>query len=294
MNVTVKQDSRFYIPVQLNNSYLRRSISYCLAILVLSVIATYSFASDTKDWLASNEENKNTINHQPWQNILDKYLSSNTPSGVNLFDYKHVSSADKVTLKKYLKALQAIKPSHFNKAVQKAYWINLYNALTVQLILENYPVKSITKLGEKFFAFGPWDDEIASVAGITLSLNDIEHKILRPIFKDARIHYAVNCASFSCPNLSNHAFTAANSEQLLNNGAHDYINHTRAVALEKNELKLSSIYEWYLIDFGNSTNSLLKHLIDYAEGDLKQKLIAFEVDSGDIEHHYDWQLNETK
>jgi hypothetical protein len=258
------------------------------------IFSSFSSAATTQDWLPNNPKNTTLIDHNHWQIILNKYLISNDSSGVNLFDYKHVLSEDKLKLKTYLSSLQALDPRQYSKAVQKAYWINLYNALTVQLILDNYPVKSITKLGDKFFSFGPWDDEVATVAGIVLSLNDIEHKILRPIFKDPRIHYAVNCASYSCPNLSNQAYTATNIEQLLNSGAHDYINHQRAVKINDDELLLSSIYDWYLVDFGDSFASLLKHLKHYAEGDLKTKLMTFEINSADIDHHYDWQLNEVK
>ncbi|MFT6121996.1 MAG: hypothetical protein ACJAWS_000514 [Oleiphilaceae bacterium] len=265
-----------------------------LSALLLTAFTHASFATETKDWLSSDETNKTIIEHRLWQNILDKYLVSNASSGVNLFDYKQVSSIDKLTIEKYLKNLQVKDPRTYNKAVQKAYWINLYNALTVQLILDNYPVESITKLGDKFFSFGPWDDEATKVAGAALSLNDIEHKILRPIFKDPRIHYAVNCASYSCPDLSSQAFTSSNTEQLLEKGAHDYINHQRAVMFEGNDLLLSSIYDWYLVDFGDNSASLLKHLMQYAAGDLKQKLITFDVKSDNIDHHYDWQLNEVK
>jgi hypothetical protein len=273
---------------------LNRSKSIWRTFVLLMIFSSFSSAATTQDWLPNNPKNTAVIDHNHWQMLLDKYLVSNHPSGVNLFDYKKVSSNDKQILKKYLSSLQAKDPRQYKQAVQKAYWINLYNALTVKLILDHYPVKSITKLGQKFFSFGPWDDDAAIVAGMTLSLNDIEHKILRPIFKDPRIHYAVNCASYSCPNLSSQAYTASNTEQLLNNGAHDYINHHRAVKVEGNDLLLSSIYDWYLIDFGDRPALLLKHLEQYAEVELNQKLMAFDLNTGDIDHHYDWQLNEVK
>ena len=263
-----------------------------LSAIFIAAFTNISSATETKNWLTSNETNTTAIDHQSWQLILNKYLISNDPSGVNLFDYKQVSSKDKKTLEKYLISLQERDPRSYNKAEQKAYWINLYNALTVQLILNNYPVESITKLGNTFFSFGPWDDDAAGIAGITLSLNDIEHKILRPIFKDPRIHYAVNCASYSCPNLSGQAYTSSNTDQLLNDGAFEYINHPRAVKFDGDDLLLSSIYDWYLIDFGDNTTSLLNHLKQYASDSLKKKLMSFDVESDDIDHHYNWQLNE--
>ena len=271
-----------------------KAILLWLSAIFIAAFTNISSATETKNWLTSNETNTTAIDHQSWQLILNKYLISNHPSGVNLFDYKQVSSKDKKTLEKYLISLQERDPRSYNKAEQKAYWINLYNALTVQLILNNYPVESITKLGNTFFSFGPWDDDAAGIAGITLSLNDIEHKILRPIFKDPRIHYAVNCASYSCPNLSGHAYTSSNTDQLLNDGAFEYINHPRAVKFDGDDLLLSSIYDWYLIDFGDNTTSLLNHLKQYASDSLKKKLMSFDVESGDIDHHYNWQLNEVK
>ena len=277
-----------------NQSKVRLTTLLCLQSFFLILFTHHAFSAETSDWLTRDNTNKSLIDHLQWQIILDKYLVTNTESGVNLFNYKEVSSQDQKALFTYLSTLQAQDPRRYNKAVQKAYWINLYNALTVQLILDNYPTKSIKKLGQTFFSFGPWDDKAATIAGEDLSLNDIEHKILRPIFKDPRIHYAVNCASFSCPNLSAHAYTSLNIDTLLTQGAYNYINHNRAVQVNGHDLLLSSIYDWYLVDFGGSTQSLVKHLTKFAKDDLKQTLMSFKINSGDIDYHYDWQLNELK
>jgi hypothetical protein len=239
-------------------------------------------------WVTSNETNTATIDHTPWQSILDRYLINNHPSGINRFDYGAVSATDRKILQDYLTNMQQLDPRTYKRSEQKAYWINLYNALTVELILESYPVVSITKLGESFFSFGPWDDKIATIQAKTLSLNNIEHGILRPIFRDNRIHYAVNCASISCPNLAKKAYTAKNADQLLEQGAKEYINHPRGVTFEKGTLKVSSIYHWYKVDFGNNDSSLINHLIKYANPELSQKLLQYK---NDIEHDYDWALN---
>jgi len=239
-------------------------------------------------WINSNEASTVIIDHTPWQSLLDRYLINNHPSGINRFDYKAVNDTDKKKLRSYLDSMQLLDPRDYNRAEQKAYWINLYNALTVELILKNYPVASITKLGESFFSFGPWDDKIANIQGENLSLNNIEHGILRPLFRDNRIHYAVNCASISCPNLAKEAYTASNTDQLLEQGAKEYINHPRGIAFEKETLKVSSIYHWYKIDFGNKDATLINHFIKYASPELSQKLHQYQ---GDIEHDYDWALN---
>ena len=244
---------------------------------------------DTSEENNTQSPNNLSIDHNAWQNILDKYLIGDHPSGINRFDYKSVNDADRKKLQQYINSLEDIDPRSFNRAEQKAYWINLYNALTVALILDNYPVKSITKLGKKFFSFGPWDDELVEIQGQPLTLNDIEHRILRPIFKDNRIHYAVNCASLSCPNLATKAFTAENTDDLLEQGAEQYINHSRGVSFEGGELKVSSIYHWYKVDFGDNDKKLIAHFIRYAKPALAAQLLRYQ---GDIEHDYDWQLNE--
>jgi hypothetical protein len=271
-----------------------KSYGYFFITLFGLIFFIQSSVSADMNWQASNERNKTSIEHKVWQQLLDKYLVSSDASGVNLFAYGKVSKSDKKSLQHYLNKMQAQTPTQFNKAEQKAYWINLYNALTVQLILDNYPLKSITKLGGNLFSFGPWDDDAAIVSGEALSLNDIEHTILRPIFTDPRIHYAVNCASYSCPNLSAQAFTANNTEQELDKGARAYVNHARGVKIQGDVLLMSSIYHWYIDDFGGDESSLIKHFKQYASKDLHEKLTRFENLEGNIEHDYDWNLNEFK
>ncbi len=239
-------------------------------------------------WDESDEENTDNIDHNSWQQILDTYLIDDHKSGINRFDYEAVSKEDSKQLSTYIDTLEKLDPRDYALAEQKAYWINLYNALTVKVILDNYPISSITKLGG-FFAFGPWDQEISTIQGETLTLNNIEHGILRPIWQDNRIHYAVNCASMGCPNLAGVAYTAENSEQILENAAKEYVNHERGVTFDGKKLKVSSIYHWYKVDFGGNNDSLIEHLKEYAEPELKAKLDAFD---GKVTHDYDWKLNQ--
>ncbi|GJM04391.1 MAG: DUF547 domain-containing protein [marine bacterium B5-7] len=239
-------------------------------------------------WSGSNEKNTTIVDHTSWQKLLDTYLDSKHPSGINRFNYAAVNAKDQKVLSNYIKQLQAINPRELTRAEQKAFWINLYNALTVELIVKNYPIKSITKLGKSIFAFGPWDDILIAIQGQELTLNNIEHGILRPFYNDNRIHYAVNCASMSCPNLSSIAYTSENTDQLLEQGARQYVNHSRGVSFEEEELKVSSIYHWYKDDFGGNNKSLIEHLSHYAEPDLAKRLKNYQ---GDVEHGYDWNLN---
>jgi hypothetical protein len=245
-------------------------------------------------WNESNEANAAKIDHSAWQATLNGYLIANHSSAVNRFDYKKLkaNAVDKKKLDHYLSSMQNLDPRAYSKAEQKAYWINLYNALTIQVVVNAYPVKSITKIykGWSVFGFGPWDDVHAKVVEKELTLNNIEHGILRPIWQDNRIHYAVNCASYGCPNLSLKAYTATNMEALLEKAARDYVNHPRGVELmDEDYLVVSSIYHWYKVDFGNTDDNLIKHLQKYAKPDLAKSLRGF---NGSIDHEYDWKLNQ--
>ena len=242
-----------------------------------------------KFWDKHDESNTQTIDHSQWQTLLDKYLMTTDSSGINLVKYKELKKESYQSLSDYIQYLQSLDPRTYALNTQKAYWINLYNALTVKLIIDHYPVKSITKIGKSFFSFGPWDDEIIKIQGQALTLNDIEHGILRPIWKDNRIHYAVNCASIGCPNINAKAYTAENVDALMTEAAKDFVNHSRGVTVENGELLVSSIYDWYLEDFGGNFASLKDHLLIYADNDLKTELKTFKGDS--YKHDYNWNLN---
>ena len=240
-------------------------------------------------WAARDDANASTIDHSAWQKILDLHLRAAHPSGVNRFDYAALkASAGHAELAAYLQTLQAVDPRRYAGAEQMAYWINFYNALTVKVVADAYPVESIRDIGGSWLNPGPWDEPHANVAGRELSLNDIEHEILRPIWQDNRIHYAVNCASFGCPNLAAKAYSAANVAQLLEEGARAYVNHPRGVAFADGDLIVSSIYDWYLEDFGDGEDAVLEHLAKYAAPELAAWLRDFD---GYIDYAYDWSLN---
>ena len=267
----------------------------CPSVLGLVLIACFSLSIDAAPkkkaldfWLPHDVQNTTPVDHSPWQRLLDKYLIGDHSSGINRFRYSKVAAEDKTKLQSYIKSLAARNPRTLSRPEQMAYWINLYNALTVKLIVDNYPVESIKNLGKGFFSFGPWDDDIVEIEQQKLTLNHIEHGILRPIFNDPRIHYAVNCASLGCPNLSARAFTAENLESLLTYAAKTYVNHPRGVSLKDNKLVISSIYHWFKEDFGDSQQALIDHLVKYAQPELQTKLRRYR---GGIKHEYDWKLN---
>ena len=240
-------------------------------------------------WDVSDESNSAVIDHSFWQALLDAYLKTGDPSGINRFDYGALkaNAEDRKTLSAYLKSLAGINPRTFSRDEQMAYWINLYNALTVFVIVPRYPVDSIKDIKSGIIDFGPWNLELFPLQGQKLTLNQIEHGILRPVWKDPRIHYAANCASLGCPNLSPEVYRSDNLERLLEQAALDYINHPRGAQVQGDELVVSSIFEWYKVDFGNTDAGVLAHLKEYARPELAQILNNYDSFSD----HYDWNLN---
>jgi len=261
----------------------------CTAYAAVAHAALVPESDVWKLWETSDETNPATIDHSDWQEILDVYLVADDPTGINRFRYAAVTTADRNHLQAYIDQLANTDPRDFNRSEQRAYWTNLYNALTVNLVVQYYPVKSIRKIEGGLFGLGPWDEELVEISGAKLTLNDIEHRILRPIFEDPRTHYAVNCASLGCPNLAKYAYTAANMESLLNEGARNFINSSRGVDISDSQLRLSSIYKWFSADFGANEAELIQHLRRYATPELAEQLANF---SGRLKYGYDWSLNE--
>lgn len=239
-----------------------------------------------------------TLDHGVWDSLLKSYVKP-APDGVNRVDYKAFKTDGHETLKRYIAGLEAADPSKLDKPEQMAFWINLYNAKTVDIILEHYPVKSIREINleESLLGFlkksvgvgGPWKAEVVKVNGRALSLDNIEHDILRPIYKDPRIHYAVNCASYGCPNLQGSAFTGATLDTQLDAGARAFVNHPRGIKVEDGRIRASSIYDWFQVDFGGTPAGVLDHARRYASAELKASLEGrTTIDSFD----YDWRLND--
>ena len=221
----------------------------------------------------------------PYNAFLGKYV---TPSnGINLVKYNSVTDADHETLKAYIKTLSNTDYSGFSQNEIMAYWFNLYNAETLNVVLDNYPVSSIKKIG---FG-GPWDKKLLTVNGKEMSLNNIEHDTVRANYDEPRVHFAFNCGSIGCPNLKMTAWTADSLDADLDKAARDYVASPRGVTIDDGKIIVSSIFKWYKEDFGDSEQSALKYLAQYASGDKKAGLeSAKDIDKFD----YDWDLNEVK
>jgi len=259
--------------------------------LLLVLTGAFAFAAEKPNawpyWLNSSGKGTVTVSYQPWNLFLKKYVVKAT-TGNNLVKYSAVTKNDRRRLYQFIDYMSRLNPLNMSKNEQFAYWVNFYNALTVQLILKNYPIASITKLGG-FFHFGPWDEKIVSVNGKKLSLNDIEHRILRPGWKDKRIHYVVNCASLGCPNLQPEAFSPEHINKQLDQAAEEYINLPKGVEVKGEEVVLSKIYDWYLVDFGNR-KSLISHLVHYLKN--PATISALENPNVKIAYRYNWSLNQ--
>lgn len=269
-----------------------------LGLLACSAVANAAPKADLwPRWQAHDATSTATVSYTEWDRLLGSYVVAGS-DGVNRVAYSRFSAADKAALAAFVRRLEALPISRYAQPEQYAYWVNLYNAKTLQLVVERYPVSSIRdiKLGgglaAQFFG-GPWARNVLLVEGQKLSLDDIEHRILRPIWRDARTHYAVNCASIGCPNLARQAYTPARMQAMLDEGARAYVNHSRGATVEGGKLVVSSIYRWFINDFGGNDAGILAHLRRYASADTLAMLAPFKS-LGDNGDRYDWALNDER
>jgi len=233
------------------------------------------------------------IDHAAWDGLLKTYVRSGG-DGLNRVDYAAFKRNGQAALKDYIAKLEAVDPATLDRPEQFALLANLYNAKTVDIVLDHYPVRSIRdiSLGGGLlgvFTGGPWKAKVLEIKGIELSLDDIEHGMLRPVFKDPRVHYAVNCASVGCPNLGTEAFTGVKLEAQLDAAARAYVNSPRGADPKADDLVVSSIYDWYQKDFGGSEDGVIAHLKANADPALAKKL---EGTTSIADYAYDWSLND--
>ena len=275
-----------------------KHVLYSLLFLVISLIA-YTKINDMNindiglkilSWvkkikgdavdLAAFESTKTTkVNHTTWTELLQ-----NNVTATGKVNYKGFIR-EQAKLDNYLDLLSANPPgNNWTDAEKMAYWINAYNAFTVKLILDNYPLKSIKDIGDGLpMINSPWDIKFFKIGGIDFDLNTIEHEILRKQFIEPRIHFAINCASFSCPRLRIEAFEASQLEEQLEDQARFFINNLAKNNISKQGTKLSNIFSWFESDF-NKKSSVKAYLKKYH--------VAFN-EQHELEYlDYIWTLNE--
>ena len=218
-----------------------------------------------------------------WSSLLKQEVSER-----GLVNYRSLR-ADSLRLNAYLQDLATHMPSKsWTDNDRLAYWINAYNAYTVQLIIRHYPVKSIKDLGgDKIFVNTPWDKHFIHLGGIAYSLNDIEHRIIRKQFPDNRIHLALVCAAMSCPRLRNEAYTGPNLNAQLDDQGRDFLNNSAKNKLTPaDKPQVSSIFNFYPKDFTkNGSKSVQEFINRYATDKIKPDAMLSYLT-------YNWALNE--
>ena len=229
---------------------------------------------------AASGWSKATVDHSLYGELLNKYVKN------GVVDYQGFKN-DEPLLDQYLETLENIEVNSLSRDEQFAFYVNAYNAWTIKLILGAYPgIKSIKDLGNIFKS--PWEKEIVRINGRVLTLDDIEHEILRPQFNDPRVHFAVNCASKSCPPLISEPYRGSTLNRQLDNAAQAFINDPKSNYLKGNELYVSRIFKWFAEDFNDDP---VGFFLKYAEGDFKKELLAQKDTVKIVYLSYDWSLN---
>ncbi|WP_243546536.1 DUF547 domain-containing protein [Pseudodesulfovibrio tunisiensis] len=222
-------------------------------------------------------------------NALYAELLANHVHG-GLVDYAGLK-ADRAGLDAYLDHLAEVRPGELSRDEQMAFYINLYNARTLQLVVDNYPeIETIKDLGGLFSS--PWKEDIVRLDGKLVSLDHLEHDIIRPVFQDERVHFALNCSARSCPPLFDRPFEGRRIEVQLERVARAFVNDSEFNRLDGGTLYVSRIFKWFSRDF---PPDLIGWFLDYASGDFRKELEEL-VRNGDrpgIRYlDYDWSLND--
>lgn len=242
----------------------------CISIILASCFGVKKVKSDAKP-----------ISHELWDELLQTNVTRD-----GCVNYKGFI-ADSNKLNNYL---ELVKSHHPNKSWTKnerfAYWMNAYNAFTIQLVIRHYPLISIKDIGGGIYRINTtWAIKFIKIEGNTYSLDNLEHDILRPQFKDARVHVAINCASQSCPPLYNHAFEAAKLDEQLDQLFKAFLTDTTRNNITENNLQLSKIFSWFKGDFKRDEGSLINFLNKYSSKKISDNAqISF--------NEYNWNLNE--
>lgn len=245
-----------------------------VVILFMAISLTNYFVAkgfSKQDLNLHNKENS-IVDHSEWDKLLQKYVSDN--GDVNYKDFK----TEAELLNTYIDYLSTKIPSEdWSKQEKLAYFINVYNANTIKLILDHYPIKSIKDLKN------PWSKKSIRIGEEIVSLSEIENKILRKM-DEPRIHFAINCASKSCPKLLNIAYTSENIDKLLDKATREFISNPEKNNIKEQIVQLSKIFQWYKSDFTTNGN-----LVDY----IKQfSDVNIQQDTKISYLEYDWDLNE--
>lgn len=271
----------------------RRWATVLLALIATAIIlAPRVHAASLAERFAAHDPGSTiTVDHSAWDRMLKTHVK---PDGhLNRVDYAAWKRDSRDELLAYIGRLENTDVARLARDEQYAFWVNLYNAVTVALILKHHPVASIRdiNISPGFFSRGPWGAKLTKVSGAALSLDNIEHDILRKIWDDPRVHYAVNCASVGCPNLARDAYAGETLDAQLDAAARAYIASPRGLRFDGSRVTASRIYSWYDEDFGGSAAGVIEHVRQYAEGETASRLSGL---SSIDDYEYDWSLNDVR
>jgi hypothetical protein len=274
---------------------LRVAFAVTLTLLagLVAGLSTGAQADELAERFAAHDrQSKRTVDHAAWDAMLKQHVTPDD-KGLHRVDYAAWKRDSRDALLAYIERMEGAEVAKLSRPEQYAYWVNLYNAVTVALILKHYPVDSIRDIdiSPGFFSDGPWGAKLVEVGGVKLSLDNIEHDILREIWADPRVHYAVNCASVGCPNLARDAYTGDRLDDQLDAAARAYIASPRGIRFDGGRVTASKIYSWYDEDFGNSESGIIAHISDHAEGETAERLAGL---SSIDDYEYDWSLNDVR
>ena len=247
--------------------------------LLLYLLSFFSLTHCRVQDVASDSQ---PITHNDWDTLLRTHVNE-----MGLVDYEGII-ADSTRFNRYLNTLRNHHPNQKNWSREErlAFWMNAYNAFTVKLIIDNYPTESIKDIKSGIpFVNGVFDIDFIEIEGEKYSLNNIEHGIIRPKFREPRIHFAVNCAARSCPKLANFAYRAERLEQQLEQVTREFVNGDKNV-LTPDRVQLSKILSWYWMDFKKQYKSRIEFLNQYSEG------VQIDADAAVVFLDYNWRLNQ--
>ncbi|HHF7367613.1 TPA: DUF547 domain-containing protein [Legionella bozemanae] len=267
----------------------RNKYIFILMLLVSGLANASFYKSLWPKWEVNNPLSTEVISHKLWQDFLNRRIVT-SEENINLVDYTHMTQTDLNLLKDYLKSMSEININNYNRDEQLAFWINVYNALTVQVIANYYPVTSVQEINISpgLFSIGPWGANLFTIKDTTLTLDDINNRIIRAIWNDPRTHYAVNNGTIGAPNLSRKIYQGKLIEEQLNQAASTYINSLRGVNVIEGKLIISKLYDWYEEDFGGTKQDVIFHLLQYAKEPLLSQLKHINsIDS----YIYNWHIN---
>jgi hypothetical protein len=271
----------------------RRFIWPALALWIALAFPGVQAAPELPPLFEAHDENSSArVDHRVWNEFLSRFLRS-SPDGVTRVAYGAADYEVRSWLALYLSDLQRVPVLRLRRSEQRAFWINFYNAATIKLVLDRYPVQSIRdiNISPGFFVKGPWGAQRYKVEGQNLSLDDVDQRILRPVWNDPRIHYALNRAALGGPDLAPRAYTAENTESLLDETVRAFVNHPRGARIEDGRLHVSGFYAWFRKDFGNSDAGIIAHLRQYATPEFANALSEMRKFSSD---DFDWSLNDAR